>query len=277
MNSLHRVWNRAIFLKTGTDSVLQLAACAVGTIAFVVLFSWAMLNMGQEVLQFVSKFGFLRKIFESTFGLDVTGEMSMTVMFAVSFAHLMVMFLTWTPVIAISTRATVGEIERGTADLLLTLPVSRPEVYFSTSLVWMVGAIVLATCPLLGIVVASRLFDLPEAVELSRYGPVVGNLAALLLSVGGVSCLVSTLSNRRGSAIAVIVAVGVVSATFGVLEPFLEPLKPFRWLSVLTYFRPVDVVRADHWPWPHISVLLTMGGVCWLVGAWRFAQRDIHV
>lgn len=277
MNPRRSYWNRAIIVKTGIDSALQLVACAAGTVAFVVLFSWAMLNMGQEVLQFVSKFGFLRKIFESTFGLDVTGEMSMTVMFAVSFAHLMVMFLTWTPVIAISTRTTVGEMERGTADLLLTLPVSRPEVYFSTSLVWMAGAIILATCPLAGIVLASRLFELPEAVELGRYVPVVGNLVALLLSVGGVSCLISTLSDRRGSAIAVIVAIGFVSATFGVLEPFLEPLKPFRFLSVLTYFRPVDVVRENHWPWPHISILLTMGVVSWVLGAWRFTQRDIHV
>ena len=201
----------------------------------------------------------------------------MTVMFAVGFAHLMVMFLTWTPVIAISSRTTVGEIERGTADLLLTLPVSRPEVYVSTSLVWAAGAVVLAVCPLVGIALAARLFELPEAVELSRYVPVVGNLAALLLSVGGVSCLVSTLSNRRGPAIAVIVAIGVVSATFGLLEPFLEPLKPFRFLSVLTYFRPVDVVRAEQWPWLHMTVLLVMGGVSWLVGAWRFAHRDIHV
>jgi hypothetical protein len=63
--------NPAIFRKTLHDSAGLTAAAAVGIIGFVILFVWSMLNLGDEVLSFASRFSFLRKVFEAGFGIKV--------------------------------------------------------------------------------------------------------------------------------------------------------------------------------------------------------------
>lgn len=266
----------AIFKKTLRDSAVLLAACSLGVIAFVVLFVWAMLNMGPDLLQFAAKFGFIRKILEMTFGLKVEGELSESILFAVCFTHLMVMMLTWSVIIATNTRTVVGEIEKGTADLLLSLPVNRYEVYLSTSLAWILFTVVLAACPAIGLGLGAMIFETKEAIDLTRYLAPAVNLVALLLAVGGVSSLVSSLFNRRGPAIATIIGIGLASMVLNLLEPFIPLFKHIRFLGLLNYFRPVDIVRTGQWPLISIAILVSLGLFCWLVGLFVFCRKDIQ-
>ena len=150
----------AIIRKTARDSSAVFALVCCGIVAFVVLFVWAMQNMGRELMDFLSRFPFLQQIFEMGFGIDISGEVSLDIMYAVSFTHLVVLILSWAFLLATITRVTVGEFERGTADLLLTLPVTRIGVYFSTSLVWIAGAGLVSACPLFGIWLGDKPADL---------------------------------------------------------------------------------------------------------------------
>ena len=90
------MFNYAVFRKTLFDTAWSLALSTVGLVAFVILFVWAMMNMGIQVLEFVSKFPFIRKIFEMGFGINVEGDVSMNILFAVCFTHAIVLALTWT-------------------------------------------------------------------------------------------------------------------------------------------------------------------------------------
>jgi ABC-2 type transport system permease protein len=267
--------NPAIFRKTLHDSAGLTAAAAVGIIGFVILFVWSMLNLGDEVLSFASRFSFLRKVFEAGFGIKVEGEVSINILFSVSFTHAVVLALSWAVMIAISTRVTVGEIEKGTADLLLTLPVSRSEVYFSTSLVWILAAILLAFCPVIGVWVGSLIFKTPEVVEVVRYFKPAANFLCLLLAVGGISSLVACCLDRRGPAIAIVVGIVLLSSVLNFIEPFIESLKPLRFFGLLNYFRPVDVFRANTWPLTSMSILLGLSFACWLLGLLIFHRREI--
>lgn len=267
--------NRAIFLKTASDSASLLAAAALGIVAFVVLFVWAMLNLGDEVLEFASRFAFLRKVFEAGFGIQVDGEVSINILFAVCFTHAVVLALSWAAMISISTRVTVGEIEKGTADLLLTLPVTRSEVYVSTSLVWMLAAALLSVCPVVGVWIGSRIFETPESVVVIRYFRPALNFLCLLLAVGGISSVVACSLDRRGRAIAIVVAAVLSSAVLNFIEPFIEAIRPLRFLGLLNYFRPVDVFRAGTWPWMSMGVLLIIAATCWLAGLIVFSRREI--
>ncbi len=267
--------NRAIFRKTLDDSASLTVAAAVGIIGFVILFVWAMLNLGDEVLNFASRFAFLRKVFEAGFGIKVDGEVSINILFAVSFTHAVVLALSWAVMIAITTRVTVGEIEKGTADLLLTLPISRSEVYVSTSLVWILAAILLAFCPVIGVWIGSLIFKTPEVVEIARYFKPAVNFLCLLLAVGGISSLVACSLNSRGPAIAIVVGIVLLSSVLNFVEPFIESLKPLRFFGLLNYFRPVDVVRANTWPLTSMSILLLLFLTCWLLGLLIFRRREI--
>lgn len=266
--------NRTIFLKTLRDSAWLISICSAGIVSFVVIFVWAMLDMGPELLNFVSKFEFLRKIF-SALGLQLDGDISVNTLFSVCFTHAMVLLLSWSVIIATSTRSIVGEIEQGTADLLLTLPVTRPQVYFSTSLVWMFCSAGIAVCPIIGVAVGTMIFETEEVVQLRRYIAPAINFAALLFAVGGLSSLASCLVERRGHAIAMIVGLGVFSMMLTFIEPFLKPIERFRFMGLLNYFRPVDVVRTGEFPTLNISILLLIGLSAWLAGLWIYCKKDV--
>ncbi len=267
--------NRAICWKTAQDSMALIVVCAWGIVGFGILFVWAMLDMGTELMAFVSKFSFLKKIFEFGFGIDVSGDVSLDILLAVCFTHAIVFMLSGAVVIAITTRTTAGEIERGTADLLLALPVHRGEVYFSTSLVWWLASVILAMCPILGIFFGLQLFETEETVALSGYLKPAVNFFFLLLAIGGISSLASSLINRRGPAIGVVVGFVMASFVLNFVEPFIEALKPVRFLGLLNYFRPVDVVRSGQWPIFEIIVLLVLATCCWTIGGLVFCRKDI--
>jgi ABC-2 type transport system permease protein len=267
----------AILRKTVNDSATLLIAASFGMIGFVILFVWAMLNLGDQVLEFASRFAVLRKVLTAGLGIRLDGEVSINILFAVSFTHAVVLALAWAVIIACSTRVTVGEIERGTADLLLSLPVTRNEIYVSTSLAWILSSGILACCPIVGIWIGSLIFDTPEEVIVTRHFKPALNFLCLLLAVGGISSFAASCANRRGSAAAIVVALVLVSSVLNFVEPFIESIRPLRVLSLLHYFRPVDVVRSGTWPWASMAVLLIIAIGSWLGGLLVFRRRDIPV
>lgn len=257
------------------DSASMLIAAAIGVFLFTILFVWAMLDMGTELMQFVSKFGFLKKIFEVGFGINVSGEVSLRILFAVCFTHGVILTLTWAVMIATSSRVTAGEIEKGTADLLLTLPVTRSEVYFSTSLVWFLAALILSVCPVIGVWTGLQFFESTEVIDAREYFRPALNFFSLLVAIGGISSLASCLINRRGPAVAVTIGILLASTTLKFVEPFIEGVANIRFLGLLNYFRPVEVVRAGQWPVFEVVVLLLLGASCWTIGLVVFCRKDI--
>ena len=272
---MNRLVNWGIVEKTIRDSLLMVGIACIGLIAFVILFTWAMLNMGQEVLEFVGKFPFLRKIFEMSLGIKVEGEFSLNIMFSVCFTHGVVLSTTWGVLITIVTRVTVGEVDRGTADLLLTLPVSRFQVIFSTTLVWFVVAVILSLCPILGIAIATWIFQPEEVVEVSRFVAPAVNFLCVNLVIASLSMALGCTLNQRSSAVGVIVAVALISVVLQFLEPFLEFIKVVRFLGLLSYFQPVDVVRTGTWPLANMGYLCCIALTCWIGGLIVYQRKDI--
>lgn len=267
--------NYGIFRKTLADSMPTVVLSFFGLIGFVILFVWAMLNMGQELMEFVSRLGFVKKIMEMSLGLKLEGEVSINILFAVCFTHGVVLMTVWGVVIATVTRVTVGEVERGTADLLLSLPVSRGQVFLSTTAVWLAIAGLLSLCPLIGIWLAVQIFQPDEVIRMTRYVAPTCNFFCLNLAIAGMSSLVGSIYDRRGLAVGTIVAIALVSVVLNFLEPFIEALDAIMFLSFLNYFRPVDVVREGVFPWTQCLYLLLFAVACWIAGLFIFCQKDI--
>ena len=267
--------NYGLIRKTFGDSTLTLCISFVGLIAFVILFAWAMLNMGQELMEFVSTLGFVKKIMEMSLGLKLEGELSINMLFAVCFTHGIVLTTVWGVLIATVTRCTAGEVERGTADILLSLPISRANVFCSTTVVWIVLAAVLSLCPIVGIWLSVPIFQPEEVVEIHRYVAPTINFFCLNLAIAAMSSLVGSLHDRRGIAVGIIVSITLVSVVLNFLEPFIEALEPIMFLSFLNYFRPVDVVREGIFPVSSCIKLLVFALTCWFAGMFVFCRKDI--
>jgi ABC-2 type transport system permease protein len=267
--------NRTIFKKTLGESLPMIAAASLGITGFVVLFAQSMLGMGAELMKFVSQFEFLQKIFEFGFGIDVSGEISISVLFAVCFTHGLVLIMSWSTVIATTSRVTSGEVERGTADLLLTLPVTRAEVYCSTSLVWISASALLAICPVIGVWIGLQIFEIDEPVEITRYFAPALNFFFLILAVGGISSMVSAIVDRRGMAVSIVAGFLLLSSVLNFVLPFIEAIQPLSFLGILGYFRPVDIVRSGNWPISEMATLFAIAAVCWTIGLVVFSRKDI--
>jgi putative exporter of polyketide antibiotics len=65
------------------------------------------------------------------------------------------------------------------------------------------------------------------------------------------------------------------SVVLNFVEPFIEFIKHIRFLGLLNYFRPVDVVRTGQWPISSMLVLVGLAAICWTIGLITFSRRDI--
>ncbi len=267
--------NLAIVIKSLRESALLLACTVLGIVTFVVVFVGAIQGLGPQLMQFLSSVEFLRRMLELAYGIQLTGAVSSNILYAIAFLHPLVLALSWAFLIATTTRTTSGEIDNGTADLLLALPISRFTVYASATAVWVPAAIVVSFSPLLGVWIGIQIWEPTEPIQFQRFFITSICFCAMNLAVGGLSKMASCLVRRRGHAVAVVFAVGMVSVAMNFLEPFLPFIERIKFLSLLNYYRPAEVVRDGSWPLVDIIVLVTFAIATWLIGLWVYARKDI--
>src|SRR5688572_6278691 len=88
---------------------------------------------------------FVKSLIAALLGIDVEGELTAQLMQSILWVHPVVLALIWAHEIILCTRVPAGEIDRGTVDLLLGLPVSRFKVYVAETLVWLMSGVVVLT------------------------------------------------------------------------------------------------------------------------------------
>jgi ABC-2 type transport system permease protein len=269
--------NRALFFKTLRDYRVLIIILILAIIIFELL-AVRMLLEGVKDLYMVRLMlerPFIKTLVRLTFGADLAGDLNATTLATVGLAHPLLWLLCWTLVVTISTGVISGEIGRGTADLLLTLPISRARVYVSTSLVWLLAVIPASFAPLLGLWLGQTVFPLHERLDFGRLWQVSVDFCALNWCIAAVATCVSSLVRRRTTAVGIVMAGLVFSDLVNLLVPFWDAIRPISVLGFLHYFRPLVIVRSGHVPWGDVGTLLGIAIVAWLVGLFCFSRRDV--
>ena len=223
----------------------------------------------------ILKVPFIKNMLTALLGAEIGDSVGPGLVLPLVWAHPLVLGLLAAQEITFCTRLPAGEIDRGTIDVLLALPVSRRELYLIETVVFVgTGAFVMMMA-----IAGHRfggLFAPPEFVLSTRILlMIVGNLFCLYLAVGGVAFAVSSLSDLRGRAIAVVLAIVGASFLLNFLAQIWAPAKTISWASVLSYYQPAVILREQAWAVGNMVVLLAIGGSCWTFGAVAFARRDI--
>ena len=168
-----------------------------------------------------------------------------------------------------------GEVDRGTIDVLLGLPVSRTQLYLCVTVVSLGAGLCVLLSGLAGNLIAGWFVGPEVRTAPGRLATIVANLYCLYIAVAGAALLISSVSDHRGRAVGITFAFILASFFLSFLAQFWAPAKAMALVSVLTYYRPLLIVENSGWPIGNMVVLVSVGAAFWLAGAIVFARRDI--
>ncbi len=218
---------------------------------------------------------FVKTMLRALLGVDVGDQLGPNVFASIAWVHPVVLAIISAHATIFATRVPVGEIDRATIDVLLGLPVSRWDVYRAELLMFIATGIGIIALGLVGNRIGSLLVATPIPFQPKSVLIVIVNLFSLYLAIGGLGWLISSLSERRGKAIAIVFSILLASFLLSFVAQFWEPANNVSFLSILQYYQPLLVLRQEQWPLDDIAVLLVLGAVMWTIGGICFARRDI--
>jgi len=117
MRAWREVWPTTLVLGlvlAGTEAILAYTLPRFGA------------QFGQQWLQME----FARGIVQAMLGTEIAGRIGPQMFQSIAWVHPVPLALTWAHALLCCTRVPAGEVDRGTADILLGLPVSRPVLVF---------------------------------------------------------------------------------------------------------------------------------------------------
>jgi len=266
---------RGLILKSFSEVWRATLLFTLGLMAFEGLVIYVLAEFQITLAGQLMQVRFIQTFVRGLLGTDVGQDFGPTFAYALVWVHPIVLALLWGHEITLCTRVPAGEVDRGTIDLLLGLPVTRWQLYLAESVVWLLTGAGLILAGLAGFMFGTRVAGTEPQPDLARMGIVVLNFFCLYVSVGGLAMLLSAISDRKGRAVAGAFSVLLASFLLNFLASLWEPADRVSFLSVLTYYRPVDVLRYGAWPAADMAVLGSVGGIFWLAGGVIFNRRDI--
>jgi ABC-type transport system involved in multi-copper enzyme maturation permease subunit len=208
-------------------------------------------------------------------GVDSTGGGIADIAFSIAWSHPVVLILLLTQGIIACTRVPAGEIERGSIDMLMGLPISRRQLFFSETVAWLLGGLVMLGAVYAGSFIGSRFIDPSYRPNWGKLAMVLVNLGFVYAVVGAAAMLASTLSDRRGRAVLVVLVVSVGSLLINFLELLWEPAKNVAFLSFLHYYRPIGMLMNGNWPLGDLAILGGITLVLWVAAAIVMQRRAL--
>lgn len=268
--------NAGIISKAIRETAAVTVAIGIGLGLMEVLFILSLSTFSQEMADSFLQIPFVRRMMAAFLGIESADTLGPMMIMSIAWVHPVVLSLLFAHCVIVCTRIPAGEIDRGTVDVLLSLPVTRRAVYLSETTVWMLAGLLITAIAALANICTTLWLHLDYAGLMSRRLLVGLNLYALYLAAGGIAWFASSICDRRGRAIAIAFGVLVSSLLLNVLAGFNATVKALSVVSILKYYRPVFIIQGTADTGLDIAVLLAVGFVFWLAGLVIFARRDIR-
>jgi ABC-type transport system involved in multi-copper enzyme maturation permease subunit len=264
-----------LLTKTLREVWLGTLLVAAGLFGVNVLLTVLVPKLQEGIGDVFDKLPFAETIMRALVGTETGDQMAAHAIEAILWVHPIVLALLWFHAISFSTRVPAGEIDRGTIDFLLGLPIGRRQLYWSEVLVWLVTGIVLLACGFAGHRIASPAMPVVQRPDFGTSLMIMTNLYCVYLAVGGVGFFVSSLSSHRSRAIAVVFALVLGSFLLNFAAQLWEAAERFAFLGILEYYRPAVVMHTGEFPTSDVLVLLSIAVVSLMVGNEVMARRNI--
>lgn len=195
--------------------------------------------------------------------------------FGLAWSHPVILALLFAHAIIYTTRVPAGEVERGTMDILLGLPVSRWGLHASETAAWALSAVLLLGSMFVGSYLGAQFIKAENRPDWGVLAIVLGNLACVYAAAGAAGMLCAASTNRRTRAVLTVLIVLVASMLIFLLRGMWEPAEKFGFLSLLYYYRPAIILRTGNWPWRDIGVLLGTFAALWVAAGIVLNRRAL--
>lgn len=169
--------------------------------------------------------------------------------------------------------AVAGEIDRGTVELWLSVPVRRWRLLLAKQVALLLEIVVLSAATVLSVAVGAVLVG----EEIPRGGLVAPAvvLASFCIAVGGYTVLFSSLVSSRGAAAGLGAAVTLASYLAGVLSSLSPDVERLKYLSLVTAFHPQRALEGGEYA-ADVLILIAIGVVCAALSLVVFERRDAN-
>lgn len=267
--------NLGVFLKSARELLAATLFLGGAILLAEAVLGYVLPTFAKQLVADLTAMPFIQNIFKALVGAEVSANAGPEVFTAVAWVHPVPLALLWAHAAISSTRIPAGEVDRGTIDVLLGLPVSRWSVYASDGAAWLGSGLTVILLAFAGNWIGSRYLAPASRPDFARVAIVLANLLAMYAAVASLGALCSSLSSRRGWAMGVVFAIVVTSFLINYLAQFWTPAERIEFLSVLRYYRPLMTIRDGTWPWPDIAVLAGAAGSLWTAGGIITSRRDL--
>jgi len=266
--------NAPLVIKTFRDYRLLAVGAAAVLLGFVILFMFAVSSMPLADVKFWNDIPWIRKLISAMMGADVGEMFTRNGISSFVFTHPLMWVMVIGFVLTLTSGVISGEVDRGTMDMLATLPISRTRMYTSLTVVALLFGMPLCWTVWLGVWIGRTLVGWAE-VQLDAVAILTCHLYAVYVFLALLSIAVSALCSRRTTALLICFAVVFYSFVINLLVAFWPALQKVAFTGFLNYYAPLLIVRDHAWHWGDISVLLAAGLVCWTLGLIGFQRRDV--
>jgi ABC-type transport system involved in multi-copper enzyme maturation permease subunit len=205
--------------------------------------------------------------------IDQIGELSFPVLVVFGFQHPAVMMAASAYVILVAT-SPAGDRDSGSIDLFLARPIPR-RTYLASTLAGVVqGVLGLPLAVLAGSLTGLATVEAPVPVAWTDLLPAAAGFSTLLAAIGGFALLVTTMTRRRGTAIAAVLGALILLYIVDTMANISPGLAGIEGISPFHYYKPIQSFGST--PTPLVDPLVLLGVfVVTTAGAFhRFARRD---
>ncbi|HIA47242.1 MAG TPA: hypothetical protein EYN96_04565 [Candidatus Hydrogenedentes bacterium] len=268
--------NGGLLYRSMRETELVCAICCTTIFLFEALVTYVFWTYQEEFTGDFLQIEFFKNIINSMVGSRMGGDIGPSTLQSLAWVHPIVLSVFFVQAITSSTRVPAGEIDAGTADILLALPVSRWSIYVHETLVWLMSGFLIATFAMLGNRFGNLFVPAEGRVAVERVFIILGNLFALYVCVGAISSFLTARANSRGRAVGGAVGILLTFLMWNFIGQYWGPAEKFEFLNILTYYRPMPILDEGTVPWRDMAVLATLSGILWGLGGVYFHRRDIN-
>lgn len=228
-----------------------------------------------EIDKVFAKLPFVKPLITALLGMDPGEAFTAQMTQAFLWVHPTVLSLIWAHELMYCSRMPAGEIDRGSVDFLLGLPISRWKLYLTETVGWILSGLFILCVGLGGHWLASSALEPDMRPGVFATFGIISNLMAVYLAVGALAFLVSCASDRRGRAVGIMFAILLMSFLLNFVAQFWDTAKNVSFLSVMEYYRPAVVIQSGNFPVRDVGILLCVATVFWISGGVVLQRRSI--